>query len=67
MASGPTKRIALDRRVCVVKPGSVTIRPTRSAILLPAVGLLASVGVFAVIARFGGHPFGWSTSRAASS
>ena len=53
MASGPTKRIALDRRVCVVKPGSVTIRPTRSAILLPAVGLLASVGVFAVIARFG--------------
>src|SRR3990172_4693252 len=37
--STETKRIALDRRVCVVREGRIDVRPERGAILGPLLGL----------------------------
>lgn len=49
-ANGPTPRreIDLHRRVCVVKPDSIDIRPARSAAVVPLVGFF--LGVFALVA-----------------
>ena len=47
-----TVRIPLDRRICIVRPERVDIRPSGGAIVLPAIGLLASVVSFIVIAIF---------------
>ena len=47
-----TRRIALDRRVCVVGEGRIEVRPERGAVAGPAIGLLLSAALFAVIALF---------------
>jgi hypothetical protein len=46
------KRIPLDRRVCIVQPGRIDLRPERGAIIGPAIGLLISAALFAAIALF---------------
>ncbi len=50
--STATKRIALDRRVCVVREGRLDIRPERGAILGPLLGLSVSVALFVAVALF---------------
>ena len=50
MGTTESQRIPLDRRVCVVRPGRIDIRPSRGAIIGPLVGLLASVGSFILLA-----------------
>ncbi len=52
MEEAAVKRIALDRRVCVVRPGRIDIRPERSALLGPLVGLAVGVGLFVAVAVF---------------
>lgn len=47
-----TKRIPLDRRVCVVREGRIDIRPERSAIIGPLIGLLIAGALFAAIVMF---------------
>ena len=47
-----TSRIALDRRVCVVREGRIDIRPERGAILGPLLGLSLSVALFVAVAMF---------------
>ncbi|MFQ6019735.1 MAG: hypothetical protein ACE5KW_03165 [Dehalococcoidia bacterium] len=44
------KRIVLDRRLCVVRPGRIDVRPSPGALVFPTVGLLASACSFTVIA-----------------
>lgn len=51
--AGTTKRIPLDRRVCVVREGRIDIRPERAAILGPLLGLAISISLFVAIAVFG--------------
>jgi hypothetical protein len=46
------KRIALDRRVCVVREGRIDIRPERAAIIGPFIGLVIAGGFFAMIAMY---------------
>jgi hypothetical protein len=46
------KRIPLDRRVLVVRPDRIDLRPERGAVIFPAAGLLLSIGLFAVVALF---------------
>jgi len=46
------KRIALDRRVCVVREGRIDIRPERAAIIGPFIGLVIAGGLFAMIAMY---------------
>lgn len=48
--AGETKRIVLDRRICVVRPGRIDIRPSGSAFVIPIVGLALSVGSFILLA-----------------
>jgi hypothetical protein len=49
MSSPPQRReIDLHRRVCVVRPDSIDIRPARSAAIVPLLGFL--LGVFAFVA-----------------
>ena len=48
--AGEIKRIALDRRICVVRPGRIDIRPSGSAFLIPSLGLALSVGSFILLA-----------------
>jgi len=43
------RRISMDRRMCVVTPDRIDIRPSRASILLPAAGLLAGLLLFAVV------------------
>ncbi len=51
MAS-PTRRIPLDRRVCVVREDRIDLRPERGAVVLPLVGLAIGLTLFASIALF---------------
>ncbi len=46
------KRIALDRRVCVVREDRIDLRPERSALAIPLAGIAFSLGLFAAIALF---------------
>ncbi len=50
--STATRRIALDRRVCVVREGRIDIRPESGAILGPLLGLSVSVALFVAVALF---------------
>ncbi|MDO8612734.1 MAG: hypothetical protein Q7R32_07915 [Dehalococcoidia bacterium] len=50
--STATRRIALDRRVCVVREGRIDIRPERGAILGSLLGLSVSVALFVAVALF---------------
>lgn len=52
VATAESKRIVLDRRICIVRPQRIDIRPSGGAIVLPALGLLGSVVSFSVIAIF---------------
>lgn len=47
-----TRRIPLDRRVCVVQEGRIDIRPERAAIIGPFVGLIAAAALFVGIVMF---------------
>ncbi len=47
-----TRRIALDRRVCVVREGRIEVRPERGAVVGPLIGLVVSVGLFVSVAVF---------------
>lgn len=47
-----TRRIALDRRVLVVRPDRIDLRPERGAVIFPLIGLLLSIGLFAIVATF---------------
>jgi hypothetical protein len=47
-----TRRIALDRRVCVVREGRIDVRPERGAIFGPLLGLTVSVALFVAVALF---------------
>ena len=46
------KRIALDRRVCVVRPDRIDIRPERAAIIGPFIGLVIAGVLFTGIALY---------------
>ena len=46
------KRIALDRRVCVVRPDRIDIRPERAAIIGPFIGLVIAGVLFTGIAIY---------------
>lgn len=50
--SEQTRRIALDRRVCVVRPDRIDVRPERSAVIGPLVGLAVSISLFVAVALF---------------
>jgi hypothetical protein len=47
-----TRRIALDRRVLVVRPERIDLRPERGAVLFPLIVLLLSFGLFDIVATF---------------
>lgn len=47
--TGNTRRIPLDRRVCVVRQGRIDLRPERSAIVGPLIGLAVGVGLFVAV------------------
>ena len=50
MDSPPARReIDLHRRVCVVKPDSIEIKPARSAAIAPLIGLLLAVFAFVAV------------------
>jgi hypothetical protein len=44
------RRIPLDRRVLVVRPDRIDLRPERGAVIFPLIGLLISVTLFAIVA-----------------
>ncbi len=46
------RRIALDRRVCVVREGRIDVRPERAALVGPLVGLAISLGLFVSVGVF---------------
>ena len=46
------KRIALDRRVCVLREGRIDIRPERAAIIGPFIGLVIAGALFVAIAMY---------------
>jgi len=50
--SPPTRRIPLDRRVCVVREGRIDVRPERGAIIGPFLGLAISLSLFVAVALF---------------
>ena len=50
--STTTKRIPLDRRVCVVGEGRIDVRPERGAIIGPFIGLMISLSLFVSVALF---------------
>ncbi|MBI2912512.1 MAG: hypothetical protein HYY03_01170 [Chloroflexi bacterium] len=52
MAEAVSRRIALDRRVCVVAPGRIEVRPERGAIIGPLIGLAVGLGLFVAVASF---------------
>jgi len=43
------RQIGMDRRMCVITPGRIDIRPSRASILLPATGFLAGLFLFATV------------------
>ncbi len=47
-----TRRISLDRRVCVVRRGRIDVRPERGALVGPLLGLAISLSLFASVAVF---------------
>jgi hypothetical protein len=47
--AAPSRHISMDRRLCVVTPDRIDIRPSRASIVLPAAGLLAGLTLFAVV------------------
>jgi hypothetical protein len=49
-AAAETKNIVLDRRLCIVRPGRIDVRPSSGAIILPIIGLLVSGSSFVAIA-----------------
>jgi hypothetical protein len=55
-----TRRIPLDRRVCVIREGRIDVRPERGAILGPLAGLVISLGLFVCIALFGSELPAWA-------
>ncbi len=46
------KRIALDRRVCVVRDSRIEVRPERMALIGPLIGLTISLALFVSVALF---------------
>lgn len=46
------REIDLHRRVCVVQPGRIDIRPARSAAIVPLLGLFLGVAAFVVVLLF---------------
>ncbi len=52
MADVNPRRIALDRRVCVVREGRIEVRPERAALVGPLFGLLVGIGLFVAVALF---------------
>jgi hypothetical protein len=50
--SEATKRIPLDRRVCIVREDRIDLRPERGAIIMPAIGLLLGALLFVSIVLF---------------
>ena len=46
------RRIPLDRRVCVIREDRIDLRPERAAVVLPLIGLMMGLALFAVIALF---------------
>lgn len=48
--STATRRIPLDRRVCVVRDGRVDVRPERGALVGPVLGLALSLSLFVSVA-----------------
>ncbi len=46
------KRIPLDRRVLVVREHRIDLRPERGAIIIPAVGLIIGLSLFAAVTVF---------------
>ncbi len=50
--STATRRIPLDRRVCVVGEGRIDVRPERGAIIGPFLGLAISLSLFVAVALF---------------
>jgi hypothetical protein len=50
--SEQVRRIPLDRRVCIVQTDRIDLRPERSAIVGPAIGLVISGMLFAAIVFF---------------
>ncbi len=48
----PIRRIALDRRVCVVREGRIDVRPERGAIFGPLLGLAVGVALFVAVGLF---------------
>ncbi|MCH7523163.1 MAG: hypothetical protein IH920_05275 [Chloroflexi bacterium] len=50
--STATRRIPLDRRVCVVREGRIDVRPERGAIIGQFLGLAISVSLFVAVALF---------------
>ncbi len=47
-----TRRIPLDRRVCVVREGRIDVRPERGALFGPLLGLAISLSLFVSVALF---------------
>ncbi len=47
-----SRRIPLDRRVCVVREGRIDVRPERGAIIGPFLGLAISLLLFVAVALF---------------
>jgi hypothetical protein len=52
MGNATIKRIALDRRVCVVREGRIEVRPERGAVVGPFIGLSLSIALFALVTLF---------------
>ena len=52
MTEAVARRIALDRRVCVVQEGRIEVRPERGAIFGSLIGLAVSLGLFTAVALF---------------
>lgn len=50
--STATRRIPLDRRVCVVREGRIDVRPERGAIIGQFLGLTISLSLFVAVALF---------------
>src|SRR4029453_71743 len=48
----PTRRIPLDRRVCIVPEDRIDLRPERGAVILPLIGLSIGLSLFAAVALF---------------
>lgn len=52
MTRETSRRIALDRRVCIVSARRIEIRPQRAAVIVPIIGLMLGIGLFATVAAF---------------